>query len=292
MKTKILVLGKTGMLGHMVYKELSKKKTFNVAGTHIDDKRDLFYFNIEAGLEKLNLIYKKSKSFDYFINCIGVTSDKINKKDSKSIKRAKRINSRFPHQLAEFAKNRNLRVIHISTDGVFSNTAKSCEEDAPKDCKDIYGKTKSLGEVTNNKHFLNIRCSILGPSPFEKGGLLEWFSSQPNKSTIYGYTDHLWNGVTTLQFAELCYKIIRKNCFDSIIRESSVHHFCPNKPTTKFRLLKLFKSLLKKRIRILPKKNKKTTVKRILTTKYKSLKKIFGYNKRIDSVVKKLFENL
>jgi len=291
MKTKILVLGSTGMLGHMVVKVFSKEKTFEVKGTHLNNRRDPWYFNVEAGLKNLISICKKNKGFDYLINCIGVVNDKINENDSESILRAIRINSIFPHQLAEFAEKQKIRVIHISTDGVFSGEAKNCNEDTPHDCPDIYGKTKSSGEVLNNENFLNIRCSILGPSPFEKGGLFEWFRSRPEGSTIYGYTNYLWNGVTTLQFAQLCRKIIKKNYFDSIVKESPVHHFCPNKPISKFQLLKLLKSLHRKRIKILPKKNK-TAVKRILTTKYKSLKDIFGNNKSIETAVKDLFKKI
>ena len=291
MKTKILVLGRTGMLGHMVLKILSKEKSFKIMGTHLNKRKDLFYFDVESGLEKLDLICKKNKGFDYFINCIGVINNKINENNPESIQRAIRINSIFPPLLAEFAQKRKIRVMHISTDGVFSNVAKHYDEDAPYDCTDIYGKTKSQGEVPNNKYFLNIRCSIIGPSPFEKGGLLEWFRSQPEGSTIDGYTNHLWNGVTTLQFAQLCYKIIKRGRFDSIIKESTVHHFCPNKPISKFRLLRLFKSLLRKKAKILPKKNR-SALKRILATKYKSLKNIFGYNKDIKIAVKNLFEKV
>lgn len=290
MNMKVLILGSTGMLGHMVLKDLSREKKFLVFGTHISKLNDLFYFNVEEGLEKLDVLYEENKGFDYFINCIGITADKIDSFDSSSIIKAVNINTLFPHQLAEFSRKKNIRVIHISTDGVFSGDAEFYDEDSPCDCIDIYGKTKSLGEVNNNNNFLNIRCSIIGPSPFEKGGLFEWFCSRPEGSKVTGYTNHFWNGVTTLQFAELCQKIIQKNCFDNIRKESSVHHFCPNQVISKYELLKLFKSILEKRIQVVPAVNGSSPVKRILRTKYNSLRNLFGGNKDIQLEIEKFYK--
>ena len=77
MNMKVLILGSTGMLGHMVLKELSREKKFLVFGTHISKLNDLFYFNVEEGLEKLDVLYEENNGYDYFINCIGITADKI-----------------------------------------------------------------------------------------------------------------------------------------------------------------------------------------------------------------------
>lgn len=271
---KILVLGSTGMLGHMVFNVLSGETTFNVVGTHHKDVSDFLYFDAESGFNKLEEICKKYNQFDYLINCIGFTNNNINEELSKSVLRAIRINSLFPHILAEFASNTGARIIHISTDGVFSGTAEYYYEDDPHDCTDVYGKTKSLGEVVSN-NFLNIRCSIMGPSPFAKNGLYEWFQSRPDGETISGYTNHIWNGVSTAQFAELCLKIIKNNCFYDLREESHVFHFAPNKEISKYELLKLFKTIFKKDISIIPVEHGNGPVKRILKSKYSKLAKLY-----------------
>jgi len=287
MKTKILILGSTGMLGHMVKRVLSDTKYFYVEGTHLRNKGDLYYFNVLEGIKKINLIWEKNKGFAYIINCIGITKDKINESDSDSIVKAIKINSLFPHYLAEFCRDKEVRIINISTDGVFSGLAESYLEDSFHDCVDVYGKTKSLGEVLD-KHFLNIRCSILGPSPFEKRGLFEWFSAQPEGSKVYGYTNHLWNGVTTLQFAELCRKIIKDSKFDTLREESAVFHFAPNKPLTKFELLNCLKVVLNKKIIIVPKKNKGGRISRVMLSKYSGIKKIYKQNISMKDALLKL----
>jgi len=285
---KILVLGSTGMLGHMVFNVLSGETTFNVVGTHHKDVSDLLYFDAESGFDKLGEICKKYNEFDYFINCIGITKTNIHEKNSKSILRAIRINSVFPHKLAEFASNAGARIIHISTDGVFSGTAEYYYEDDPHDCTDVYGKTKSLGEVVSD-NFLNIRCSIMGPSPFAKKGLYEWFQSRPDGETVSGYTNHIWNGVSTAQFAELCLKIIKNDCFYDLREESHVFHFAPNKEISKYELLKLFKTIFKKDISIVPVEHGNGPVKRILKSKYSKLAKLYCENGvPMDKVVQEL----
>ncbi len=289
MKTKVLVLGSTGMLGHMVLKVLSQEKEFVVSGTHLSKSDDRFYFDAEEGLEKLDLIYRENKDYDYLINCIGITADKIDSSDSSSIMKAIRINSLFPHQLAEFAQKRNARVIHISTDGVFSGRAESYDEDSPCDCIDIYGKIKSLGEVSNS-NVLNIRCSIIGPSPLEKGGLFEWFRSQPEDAALSGYTNHVWNGVSTLQFAEFCQRIIKGNKFEFLRKELSVVHFAPNQPVTKYELLNILKSALNKKVNINPVEHASGMVRRVLISKCAKLKELFDYGIPMEKAIKQLIE--
>lgn len=284
---KVLVLGSTGMLGYMIVKLLSADKRFFVCGTHILDCQDKHYFAVEQGIEKLDSICKIDNEFDFFINCIGITADKISIADSNSVIRAVNINSVFPHRLAEFAESKKCRVIHISTDGVFSGMSESYDEDCPHDCYDLYGKTKSIGEVYSD-NFLNIRCSIVGPSPFEKRGLFEWFQSQQAGSVISGYTNHIWNGVTTLQFAELCVKIIEADKFDVLRKESAVFHFVPNQPVSKYELLTILKRCMKKDIKINPVVCGEDTVRRILVSKYNGLRILYGDNFSMEEAIARL----
>jgi dTDP-4-dehydrorhamnose reductase len=104
-----------------------------------------------------------------------------------------------------------------------------------------------------------------------------------------GYTNHLWNGVTTLQFAELCGKIMEMDKFDVLRKESAVFHFVPNRPVTKYELLTIFSRVLDKKVDIIPTEDQ-FTVKRMLTTKYDSLKEIFGSDKDIETTVRRCYE--
>lgn len=287
MKNRILVLGSTGMLGSMVKSVFESAGCFNVRGTHIEDRKDLYFLDVLEGLGKLVSIWDETGGFDYVINCIGMTKDKVDESALDSVIQAIRINSLFPYQLAEFCKRRRTRVIHISTDGVFSGASRSYSERSFPDCADVYGKTKSLGEVLD-KNVINIRCSILGPSPFEKRGLFEWFRSQPEGGRVYGFTNHVWNGVTTFQFADLCVKIIANNVFDDLRKESGVFHFSPNTPLTKFKLLKDLKHVLRKRIMIIPKKGDGGKISRVMVSKFKGMQKLYKHNITMRSALAEL----
>lgn len=286
-KKKVLVLGVTGMLGHMVHRVLAESATIDVHGTHIFDKHDPFYFHVMSGLRELEVICDRSPCYDYFINCIGILPGKIAEKDPTTIRQAIKINSLFPQELSAFAKERCVRVIHISTDGVFSGEAESYREDDAHDCHDLYGITKSLGEVFD-AHFLNLRCSIIGPSPFFGEGLLEWFLKQPAGSVVSGYTNHIWHGISTYQFGKLCLKIIEGDHFEEIKRESAVFHFAPNEPITKYELLCLFGEIFKNHVKVEAISSDDNIYKRVLQTKYRGLENIYAYGMPVARMVSEL----
>ena len=288
MSVKVLVLGGTGMLGHMVQKVLSTDKHLSVNATHLTDPSDLLFFNVEQGLDKLELICRAGKVCEYIINCIGITSANIKPDKPASLIKAIDINSVFPHQLGLFCLSRDIRMIHMSTDGVFSGRSNTYDEESECDCLDFYGKTKCLGEVLNNTSVINIRCSIIGHSPYEKGGLWEWFCSQPPGAVINGYTNHLWSGVTTYQFAELCRRIITQNCFQRLRMESPVFHFAPNQPVSKYELMNIFKSVLERDIVINPSEHPHGIVKRLLISKFSAFKELFNQNLRMELSIKEL----
>lgn len=275
MKTRVLVLGRTGMLGHMVLRTLDAMQGMVVRGTHRDDKADPLYFDAMGPIARLEEICRKDGGYNYCINCIGITADTVRGDDPASVSTAERINAVFPHELADIAVRYAMRVIHISTDGVFAGLSQYYDENAPCDCTDIYGKTKKSGEVISS-NVLTIRCSIIGPSPSEKRGLFEWFRSQPDGSEVPGYTNHLWNGVTTYQFAELCGRIISGGYFDVLRHESPLFHFAPNQPVSKYDLLLLLKKVFVKNVAIIPVENKAGPVRRILVSRYEGLKHIYG----------------
>lgn len=284
---RILVLGGEGMLGYMVKRVLSRAENLTVNSTCYERKPGYFSFKIENGIEELREILDHHESFDYVINCIGILNSSINQNDPKSVYRAILINSLFPHELARVAKERSVRVVQISTDGVFAKNTRSCLEDSTRNCDDVYGWTKALGEV-KSPNVLNLRSSIIGPSPNLQKGLLEWFLSQPKRSIVSGYTDQIWSGVTTLQFADLCKNLIIDCYFDLVCKEAPTHHFCPNQTISKYELLQLFRSLFRPDIIVKPITNHKNAVSRTLDTKYTSIKKLFGYNNSWQQAISEL----
>ena len=288
---KVLILGCKGMLGSMVARVLSKDKQFKVRCSYREEKHGSFKFNVENGVDELQKIFEDHDGFDYVINCVGILNSNIDDNDHKSIRRAVLVNSLFPHNLALLAQDIGARVIQISTDGVFVKDAGHCMEDSPRNCDDVYGKTKSLGEVIS-PNFINLRCSIIGPSPHLQKGLLDWFLSQPQKAVVNGYTDQMWNGVTTLQFADLCRMLIIDNNFDVVRNEAPTHHFCPNEVVTKYKLLQLFKSFFRPDIIVKPINNSGNKVSRTLGTNFQKIKNLFEYDCQMQDAIAELAKGI
>jgi dTDP-4-dehydrorhamnose reductase len=204
---KVLVLGANGMLGHACVNVLKSSKNIEVAGT--TRGRDSEFIDFDASNDSIVDLLAHTKP-DWIINCIGIIKPHIKESDPLSVLNAIRINSEFPHALASSTKS---RIIQIATDCVFSGTKGLYVETDLHDATDVYGKTKSLGEVTfENVHHL--RVSIIGPEIGRSTSLLEWFRNQPISASINGYSDHLWNGVTTHQFGKLAYGLIANDYFE------------------------------------------------------------------------------
>ncbi len=263
------------MLGHMVFRLLARSPRLRVDGTRRGNGDGPLAFDVGDGVGRLREILGRDGGFAYVVNCIGVTPANIRKGDSAAIRQAILVNAVFPHELAAVAGEHGTRVIHISTDDVFAGTQEAYAEDAPHDCVDVYGKTKSLGEAPAPE-MLTFRCSIVGPDATGCRGLLEWFLGVPEDKEIVGYTTYLWNGVTTLQFAELCRRIIEGDHFETLRDEGPVHHFAPNPPLSKYELLTLFNATFGRRVTIRPGEAPQGPVKRVLVTRYKRLREIYG----------------
>ncbi len=223
---KILILGATGMLGSMVLEYLSTKKELEITATlrRDQDKYKQKYPNVNFVLMK-SLDDVNFDNHNLIINCIGLIRQKLN-----DPKEAILVNALMPHILSEKAPRTG--TIQIATDCVFSGKKGLYIEEDGHDATDVYGKTKSLGEVGR---FLNIRTSIIGPDRNGNASLLEWFMSQEKGATVQGYANHFWNGITTLHFAKLCYGlIVRKR------RLPNNTHFIPMGMVNKYTLLKIF----------------------------------------------------
>jgi dTDP-4-dehydrorhamnose reductase len=271
--TKVLILGVSGMLGSMVFDYLSKNPELRVYGTVRNPeylKNDVFLFDAYnvSQLEKKEFL---DLNIDYIINCIGITKPFSRDDDPEGVKRAITINSEFPWKLSEYTKKENIKVIQIGTDCVYSGNKGLYSEVDKHDPLDVYGKSKSLGEVFDGSALI-IRCSIIGPEfKKQKSFLFEWFLNQPQGGTIGGYEHHLWNGITTLQFAQLCERIITSNNYEDLIKISSVYHYNPNNIVNKFELMNIFNDVFQKDLKINQINKPDEKVDRTLTSRYSQL---------------------
>ena len=272
-KVRILVFGTTGMLGSMVADYLS---SLNWAETHgaarqADSTRTKFDASLPVADQVDALL--GGPPWDYWINCIGIIKPYCKDNDPAGVRNALRVNSVFPHELAAVAKDNGIRLIQIATDCVYSGFKGSYVESDPPDALDVYGKTKSLGEVLDGSA-LNLRASIIGPELKNRLSLLEWFLGQPAGAELKGFTHHRWNGVSTLRFAQLCEQIIRQGQYDDLVRQSRVHHYVPGDSVDKFQLLNTFQATFGTSYRIVPVGDIGPSVDRTLSTQFDSLAKI------------------
>lgn len=266
MKKRALVVGTTGMLGSMVFDHLKANSALSVTGTTRETLDAERFARGEVSFE-----FKA----DYVINCIGVIKPFCKDNDADGVRRAIHINALFPHRLAAEAKKQGSKVIQIATDCVYSGAKGSYSEADAHDALDVYGKTKSLGEVFD-KSLLNIRCSIIGPEPKNKVSLLEWFLAQPEGSELKGFSHHIWNGVTTLQFAKLCEKIILDgSIYDALLQTSHVHHFVPNSTVTKYELLHLMAKAFRRNFVIKNVNDVGPRVDRTISSKFRMLAELY-----------------
>lgn len=199
---KILILGSAGMLGHVVCKYLERLNSYQIydASYPVKFRKESTILDVFDNKKLIELLEKTSP--DIVINCIGV----LIKGSSLDPANAIYLNSYFPHYLSKIIKKWNGKLIHISTDCVFSGTKGNYSEFDLKDAADIYGRSKSLGEVINDKD-LTLRTSIIGPDLNMNGeGLFHWFMNQ--SGTINGFTQVFWTGVTTLELARAIHSAI------------------------------------------------------------------------------------
>jgi dTDP-4-dehydrorhamnose reductase len=220
---KVLILGSTGLLGSTVAKYFENNKNFD---THLAFRNE----NVSFGKNKvffdaLNTSLDSLPKADYIINCIGIIKPFMEMDKEKNIY----INSLFPHKLSSYCKKNNIKLIHITTDCVFSGKDGNYNENSAHDALDLYGKSKSIGEPDN---CMVIRTSIIGEEIHKNASLIEWAKSMRDKE-VNGFTNHIWNGVTTKHYAELCEKIINNNLY----KEELFHIHSNN--VTKYYLLNL-----------------------------------------------------
>ena len=274
MKPNIIILGSHGMLGWQVLNQFkntkynlkcqvrNKKSQKNlIKKLNLNKKVKFFYFDIEK--DKIDTLIKKISNKDVIINCIGKIKPFINENDLNQIQTAIKVNSLFPIELSKIIKTKKNKIYQIATDCVYSGESGNYNEMSKHDALDVYGKTKSLGEV-NQKNFFNIRVSIIGKELNTNNSLVEWFLSNEKKEKIFGFKDHLWNGVTTSVFAQILYTIIDKK-----IRIPNNFHLVPKDKVNKYELMHYLKKHYGFKNLNIIKKNSNMTINRVLETSHK-----------------------
>jgi len=228
----IAVLGANGMAGHMITRFLSSigHKVIAVARNNSD---------INVNFEVINDIDNcidtiKNSDIRFVINCIGLlVQDSISRPD-----KAVMLNSWLPLYLEYKFKETNVRIVHISTDCVFDGmVGLYVESDKPSETN-IYGKSKAIGEINNNKD-ITLRTSIIGPEIKSNGtGLMEWFLNKSGKS-VNGWDNAFWSGVTTYELAK---------CINKWIEEPTIfgiYHLTNNTRISKYELLEMINKTFK-----------------------------------------------
>lgn len=284
---RVVVLGREGMLGSMVRVVLGPERGLRVRGTQRSRREDLDYFDALLSDPPLESVLAADGGCDFVVNCAGVSAARIRDGGPMVAGEAMRVNGGLPGRLALAAAKAGARVIHISTDGVFSGLKGPYYEDSSPDAEDVYGKSKLAGEV-RAPHVLNLRCSLIGTDRRRGGGLFEWLRGHKPGSRVPGFVNHRWNGVTTLQFARLCRALILEADFDGLVGNSPVVHFCPNRPVSKYELLSMLKEKAGVPVDVVRTKGESER-DRVLMTRFNYLPELFGKDLAMERAIDELF---
>lgn len=226
---KILILGSTGMLGNAVTKHFLKLDDMEIYLTYRNENVKFSECKNNIKFDVMNDDFSSLPTdVDYVINCIGTIKPFMKENPIA----ARYINSVFPWKLAQWCKDNNSKLIHITTDCVFSGAKGKYTESDLHDALDDYGKSKSLGEPVED--CMVLRTSIIGEEIHKDASLIAWAKSQKGK-TVNGFTNHFWNGITTNQYAKCCEQIIRENLY-----EVGLFHIHAKDIVTKYQMMEYF----------------------------------------------------
>lgn len=218
--SRVLVFGAEGMLGHQLVRQLGAKHEV-VSSTRADaDVTDA---------QAVTHALRKARP-DVVVNAAGIVKQRM---DAGSAVSAIEINALFPHRLAQLCESQGARVIHFSTDCVFSGTRGAYTEADVPDALDLYGRSKLLGEL-DYPRCLTLRTSMIGRELKHKIGLLEWFLSQTG--SVPGYRKAIFSGLTTLEMARVIERLV-----DTGRPAAGIYHVSAA-PISKYELLRLVKA--------------------------------------------------
>ncbi len=248
-KYRVLILGASGMLGSTLFRILSRESNLELFGSIRSNFFMQFFasdlcksltsiVDIENDSEVLSML--QSVKPDIVINCIGIIKQLPK---SYSYLEIISVNSQFPHRLAKYCSLIGSRLIHFSTDCVFSGAMGNYIESDIPDALDLYGRTKFLGEL-NYGNCITLRTSFIGHELNSAKSIVDWFLSQSGE--VKGFVKAVFSGIPTVEIARVVIEHIIPNPHLCGIYHLSVY------PITKFRLLTLIASVYKKDIKIFP----------------------------------------
>jgi dTDP-4-dehydrorhamnose reductase len=244
------VLGATGMLGSAILHSLQKNEQYEAWGT-LRSENGLAYFpeqthskliyNVDVLDEKiLHDVFERVEP-NLVINCVGLIKQLSSANDPLIVLP---VNSIFPHRLAKLCKFFDTRLIHVSTDCVFSGRKGMYKESDPSDAEDLYGKSKFIGELVDMSHVVTLRTSIIGHELNSNYALIDWFLSQ--KEQVKGYVHAIFSGLPTVELTRVI--------MDFVVPRphlSGLYHVAA-KPISKYELLNLVAEIYGKKITIIP----------------------------------------
>lgn len=264
---KVLVLGAGGMAGHVISLRLSElghsvtglaRKQLSFCKTIIADARD-----IEKAVDVCE--------YDAVVNSIGLLVKACDDNPAEAVW----INSYLPRLLAKLTAAEKTRIIHLSTDCVFSGHGDGrYDEKSFPNASYMYGRSKALGELIDDKN-LTFRMSIVGPDINVEGtGLFNWFMQQ--NESVGGYTGAIWTGVTTLTLADAIHAALEQNL-------TGLYHLVNNETISKLDLLKLFNTLRSKPVQIVPNSAVREN-RSLINTRYDFDFTVPGYDKMVGEI--------
>lgn len=245
---RVLVLGASGMLGNAVLRVMSEHDNWTVYGTlrspnsalkTLAPKAKLLH-GIRADQPDSLLAALTQSRPQVVINCVGLVKQLASADDPLE---AIPINALMPHRLARLCELAQARLVHISTDCVFSGCQGNYRESDMPDAEDLYGRSKLLGEVSD-RHAITLRTSIIGHELGRDHGLVGWFLSQQER--VKGYTEAIFSGVPTFELA----RVVR----DFVIPNTQLHglYHVAAAPISKHDLLQIVNRVYGKNLQIEP----------------------------------------
>lgn len=245
---RILILGGDGMLGHQLFEhlrhhyevrvtlrqELNAYKEFGL----FDSKNAYTGIDVRS-MDRLMEVFAEFRP-QAVVNGVGIIKQRLSAKESIP---SLEINALFPHRLSMLCKATGTRLVHMSTDCVFSGKMGNYRESDVSDAEDIYGRSKFLGEV-NDRHCLTLRTSIIGKELSRKKSLMEWFLAQ--SGTVKGFKNAIFSGFTTIEMSRIIEKMLVQHP-DAF----GLYHVSSD-PISKFDLLMLIKRKMHLDVEVVP----------------------------------------
>ncbi|MCE1187958.1 MAG: SDR family oxidoreductase [Ignavibacteria bacterium] len=227
----VLIIGSKGMLG------CAMTRFFKRAG---HDVKAISREEFDIAKDPITKLEEFVPTTGYVINCAGVIKPQIAK---MSIEDVLRVNSIFPRNLAKLAEEAGALCFHVTTDCVYSGKKGRYQEDDFFDAEDVYGMTKNAGETNE---MMTLRTSIIGEEFGQSRSLLEWVRSSAGK-TVNGFTNHQWNGVTTVYLADIIHRLIMNDAY----RPGIFHIHSPN-TVTKMELVNQISEVYNLNVQVTP----------------------------------------